>query len=797
MNHKRFFSILVGLICVLLCPKESFASQQLSIGDRTTVYLNPSLPSGGWLTSAGWSTDVVGLNYYDAGTWGTGLVADGYWPGTATVCCNYYYSYYGADGNIHNGSGNQYWFFTCKGYPVNITPKDITLDKGQSATLTISITGAKIGKIPPVWESSDKSIATVYKTGDYTATVEAKSPGWCVITCYSFMGDPVECVVSVNSFPPTGITISPKEAEVIVGNTIKLTSKLSPNGASAKLTWSSGNPSIAQVQNGTVTGIAPGKTRIQVRTDNGLSDYSDITVLDNAPTGITLSPSEAEVMVGKRISLSYAITPEGVTSPLTWVSENPSVAEVNNSIVTGIAAGKTKIKVTTKNGLTAYSEITVVENPRGPVSTALSGNGSQASPYLISSAADLRYLSDMVNKGTDYEGKYFKQTADIIINTGHYDSETFKNQELWIPIGNYENPFKGFYDGENHTISGLYITEFEDLYDAFNNVGLFGTTSNSSIRNLRMTNCLIETDKVYVGGLIGYAKGSKDVLIENCHVYDGYIKGHYVGGLIGKGTCNNKVTFTISKCSNSATVSSEFRANGIVGQLASTKSQVFNCINIGKVNGVTSAAGIVDYTKGSIYNCCNAGSISASKGYAAGILGKSAPENSNGVYNCVNYGDLYCKSENYEAAAILSKNSGSTSYYLQDNYYINDYPLAYSTNKNVISKNNHALSRAKIKSEETISNLNSSTNVYKTKFSKWIKGDDGYPTFDWFKDLMAELNAGVEEIKIDENNIEIDFNNSYDVYNLSGSKIAKSVDTLTPGLYIVRQGSTVKKIIVN
>lgn len=796
MNHKRFASFLLGLICVILYPKVSYAVQQLSIGEVTSVYLNPTLPSGGWLTSAGWSTDVIGLNYFEGGTWGTGLVADGYWSGTATVTCNYYYSYYGADGHIHNGSGNQYWYFTCKGYPVSISPKDLTLDKGQSATVTISISGAKVGKIPPIWESSDKSVATVYEIDDYTASVTAKSPGSCVITCSSFMGEPVECFVTVNSFPPKGVSISPTEAEVVVGNSIKLTAKLTPNGAASKLTWSSENTNIATVKNGTVTGVAPGKTRIQVKTDNGLLAYSNITVLENVPKSITISPAEAEIMVGERINFSYTILPEGVSSQLTWSSENSSIVEAFNSGALGVAPGKTRVKVTTKNGLSAYSTITVIADPRGPVSTSLSGTGSQNSPYLISSAADLRYLSDMVNKGTDYEGKYFKQTADIIINKGHYDSDIFKSQELWIPIGTPDHPFKGSYDGDNHIISGIYITEYENMYDNFSNIGVFGTTTNSTIQNLRIMNCLIDTNKGYVGGLVGYSSGNKDVLIENYHVYDGYIKGEYVGGLIGKGTCNNKVTLKISKCSNSATIKSDFRANGIAGQLASTQSQVINCLNTGTINGVYSASGIIDYTKGSIYNCYNAGSVTTTKSYASGILGSSSPETTgNGIYNCVNYGNLYTESANYDAAAILTKNSVSTSFYLQDNYYIDTYPLAFSS-KNVISKNNHGLSSSQMKSQDTVTNLNNSTNGNKSFFSKWILGKDGLPTFDWYPDLLAEMKANIEQIKTDDHQADIDYNKPVEVYNLHGIKIADSVNSLSSGIYILRQGNLAKKIIV-
>lgn len=464
--HIRTVRFLIGSVCVMLMSLNCFANKQLSIGQTETVYLNPSLPSGAWITSAGWSTDVVGLNYFDAGTWGTGIVADGYWSDTATLKCFYSYSYYGKDGNIHVGSGNEYWYFTCKGFPVTLTPTSVNLDKGDKATLKFSITGAKIGKIPPVWESDDKSVATVYSTGDYTAEVHAKAPGTCLITCYSFMGEPVYCNVTVNSFPPTQISLTPSEADVTEGKSITLKYNLYPEGASAKLTWSSDNPSVATVQHGKVTGVSIGKARIKVTTDNGLSAYSDIAVVEK------------------------------------------------------------------------------FSNPRGPVSTALKGNGTEKSPYLIESASDLRFLADKVNAGSSYRGEYFKQTKDIVINSSRYNSSEFKNQEVWIPIGKYDFPFEGNYDGDGHEISGVYLANRDELYKEFKGIGVFGTiNSGTSISNLNISNIFVDmgtdesdnfADAYFIGSLVGFSYlRNSNIEIVNCHVSKGSIEGEDVGGIVG------------------------------------------------------------------------------------------------------------------------------------------------------------------------------------------------------------------------------------------------------------------------
>lgn len=199
-----------------------FAVQELSIGQSENIYLKPNLPSGAWITSASWTTDVIGLECSKSGEWGTNVTAYGYWDDVATVSCLYTYSYYGADNKIHVNHGDAYYYFTCKGYPVTLSPTSVNLDPEETATLTFSISGASIGQIAPRWESSNTSVATVYSSGTYSAKVTAKQPGTCIITCYSYMGKAVTCSVKVNSVQPKSISIDPSEATVTVDQTVSL-----------------------------------------------------------------------------------------------------------------------------------------------------------------------------------------------------------------------------------------------------------------------------------------------------------------------------------------------------------------------------------------------------------------------------------------------------------------------------------------------------------------------------------------------------------------------------------------------
>ena len=96
--------------------------------------------------------------------------------------------------------------------------------------------------------------------------------------------------------------------------------------------------------------------------------------------------------------------------------------------------------------------------------TSFQGNGTKDNPYLISGKEDLDKFRDLVNAGDSFLGEYIKLTGDIELS----GSETSQ----WTPIGTYtsdtdNNPFAGIFDGNGHTIKGLYIND-----NTADNVGL-------------------------------------------------------------------------------------------------------------------------------------------------------------------------------------------------------------------------------------------------------------------------------------------------------------------------------------
>ena len=153
---------------------------------------------------------------------------------------------------------------------------------------------------------------------------------------------------------------------------------------------------------------------------------------------------------------------------------------------------------------------------------AWDGSGTSADPYLITSTDDLNQLATNVNNGTDYKNVYFQQTNPITLSGN------------WTPIGTSSKPFKGKYDGDNKTISGLTVS------GSYQYAGLFGYTrgtSNSnvcSLKNIIVKDCNIDvsgTTESYAGGIVGYA--SDDTQIRNCRV-SGTVKAKTnAGGIVG------------------------------------------------------------------------------------------------------------------------------------------------------------------------------------------------------------------------------------------------------------------------
>ena len=235
----------------------------------------------------------------------------------------------------------------------------------------------------------------------------------------------------------------------------------------------------------------------------------------------------------------------------------------------------------------------------------IESNGS----YTVTSADGLMNVAELVNGGK----------SDINITL---DTDIDLTGKDWTPIGtDYDNSYKGTFDGGGHTITGLTFTTNDEY------AGLFGWLNRAgTVKNVVMEGVQITSNQIYggsIGGVVGYSWGT----IENCSV-SGSVSGTvYVGGVVGA-----QIDGSITGCSSSATVKGTVDVGGVAGQTNSSAT-LTACYATGNVTieiapkKNIAGGGLVGMNAGSSLLACyatgNVTSTGSSTGYVhiGGLLG--------------------------------------------------------------------------------------------------------------------------------------------------------------------------------
>jgi len=273
------------------------------------------------------------------------------------------------------------------------------------------------------------------------------------------------------------------------------------------------------------------------------------------------------------------------------------------------------------------------------------GSGTKLSPYVILTAEQLAHLSFVIGaKDKDYLEKYYKLGADIILNEGTIIDDKgalvadSSKLHKWTPIGNSSVAFAGNFDGNGHSISGMFINTTST------HNGLFGNSSGT-IQNLTVENGWVSGGK-YTAGVVG--SFSSDGAIRNSHNKASVTgSGEGTGGIAGTkaGTVLQK-TAKIEKCTNRGVIKGKKRVAGIVG-IADNYLEITDVLNDGLVEGEGSVAGIVGYlgsnttvelavNKGNIYGKENTAGLLSFAGYFYG----SATSRYGTIDRSINYGNV-------------------------------------------------------------------------------------------------------------------------------------------------------------
>ena len=222
-----------------------------------------------------------------------------------------------------------------------------------------------------------------------------------------------------------------------------------------------------------------------------------------------------------------------------------------------VAAGTAFVTCTFTNGKTFVYKM---KN-----ATDWQAGGEYTYTVSLAAAKDLGYTIESNGSYTVYNADGLLNVAELV-NGGKTDINITleKNIDLtgkdWTPIGtDYDNSYKGTFDGGGHTITGLTFTTNDEY------AGLFGWLNRAgTVKNVVMEGVQITSNQIYggsIGGVVGYSWGT----IENCSV-SGSVSGTvYVGGVVGA-----QIDGSITGCSSSATVKGMVDVGGVAGQTNSS-----------------------------------------------------------------------------------------------------------------------------------------------------------------------------------------------------------------------------------
>lgn len=352
------------------------------------------------------------------------------------------------------------------------------------------------------------------------------------------------------------------------------------NAASGKYNlWNYGGST--DVKNSTFTGTRGIKTY----NEGTLEVAPDVTIENTAFTGLTEKPAIVSSKATDVTFNSVTVTDCAKGMLTRDISGNDEVTiSANGSNISGTfnitgdaAAANVKDEFNISGG-TFTSEVSSdyladgfgIEESVDPDGNKTYGVAAKDYDYVvdesgnitITSADGLRWFAEQANAGNNFAGKTVKLANDIDLN-----------DKLWTPIGIYNDSkthFKGTFDGQGHTVSGVNVVESRK-----NGVGFFGKVYTGTIKNLTVAGNITTDNCNYVGGIVGHGYATVVDCVFRGNV--GSANTMQVGGIAGSGG------FTVTRCSVYGNVTAECWAGGIVGNCQDGGSYT-DCYVEGEIN---------------------------------------------------------------------------------------------------------------------------------------------------------------------------------------------------------------------
>ncbi len=258
-----------------------------------------------------------------------------------------------------------------------------------------------------------------------------------------------------------------------------------------------------------------------------------------------------------------------------------------------------------------------------PEATDFRGSGTSADPWQISSYRDLTALSQSVEAGNSYAGKYFALTTDLDLSSVPVTE--------YVPVGNATEQFAAVFDGQGHTIKGLRIDG-----KGFPYIGIFGYIgSTGTVKNLVLDNFMAVGSGTEIGCVAGRCEGT----VDNVEVKNSILQ---TSGLLTGGICGALLKGKVNASSFHGRLSGLGSVAGIAGQ--ASESDITGCTvrMVARMEGFISdkardlggIAGV--FSRGTMKDCLVSGTLSDTYGRSAtgGLAGRLLSGGT--VSNCMN-----------------------------------------------------------------------------------------------------------------------------------------------------------------
>lgn len=363
--------------------------------------------------------------------------------------------------------------------------------------------------------------------------------------------------------------------------------------------------------------LPDGDYRYTVSSYGKVSQYGEITVKGAG------QEKDITLVKAKTKDVSFDITPKGANVTVSIMLDGKVVksgAARTYTLPYGEytylikAKGYAKVSDTLKVDKNSNTKVTITLTESsawdGATLSKPSGDGTEASPYIIEDGERLAWLAKTVNDASSVKSIYAELADDIDLGNN-----------LWTPIGKDFHEFQGSFDGKGYTVSGINVKDTT-------NAGLFGVVKGAEIKNLIVSGTISGTENA--GGIAGKAK-SIACEFTNCG-NEANVNGKTAGGILGNNFTSD-VKCSISACYNTGSIVASVRAGGLIAHHNAFKTElnISNSYNTGKIDSKQYAGGLTtsNATIGYSYSC---GKITASENKNAGALSSSGDNNITNSY---------------------------------------------------------------------------------------------------------------------------------------------------------------------